>query len=215
MDMYFYIVPSEIDATHHGVLGMKWGIRRYQPYSVVPRQSGKTGKEIGLASRSAEKNVKSAIKNIKNNYTKNLIYESKVERYEEKKKKRATSGKNTDRIEARLNRYKDENKDAYKERKRILNEAFDKMSESDKILGKEVVDKIIKKKEFNDYMFSTAKGLAAWKAIQAGLLLTTGKIIVGLGPNAVAAATANAKNSVTYNYIKDERYNRSKGKNRR
>ena len=34
---------------HHGVMGQKWGIRRYQPYSVKPRGSGKTGKEIGEA----------------------------------------------------------------------------------------------------------------------------------------------------------------------
>lgn len=34
---------------HYGVLGMKWGIRRYQPYSVKPRGSGKGGKEIGEA----------------------------------------------------------------------------------------------------------------------------------------------------------------------
>ena len=36
---------------HHGVLGMKWGIRRYQPYSTVPRGSGKRGKEIGDAKK--------------------------------------------------------------------------------------------------------------------------------------------------------------------
>ena len=34
---------------HYGVLGMHWGIRRYQPYSVKPRGSGKNGKEVGIA----------------------------------------------------------------------------------------------------------------------------------------------------------------------
>lgn len=36
---------------HYGVRGQRWGIRRYQPYSIRGRTSGKGGKEIGEAKR--------------------------------------------------------------------------------------------------------------------------------------------------------------------
>ena len=39
---------------HYGVVGMKWGIRRYEPYSSKPRGSGKGGKEIGEAKKKAK-----------------------------------------------------------------------------------------------------------------------------------------------------------------
>lgn len=42
---------------HYGVLGMKWGIRRYQPYSTVPRKSGKGGKEIGSARQTKKQKI--------------------------------------------------------------------------------------------------------------------------------------------------------------
>lgn len=41
--------------SHHGILGMKWGIRRFQPYSVHPRKGGASGKEVGDAKKSSKK----------------------------------------------------------------------------------------------------------------------------------------------------------------
>lgn len=45
---------------HYGILGMKWGVRRYQPYSVRGRESGKGGKEVGEAKQKAKKAAKIA-----------------------------------------------------------------------------------------------------------------------------------------------------------
>ena len=48
------MVDPENDIEHYGVLGMHWGVRRFQPYSLIPRKSGKGGKETGQAKKASK-----------------------------------------------------------------------------------------------------------------------------------------------------------------
>lgn len=85
--------------SHHGVLGMKWGIRRYQPYSVVPRGSGKKGREIGDASR-YDAQISRAKRKIEKNNVK--IAKSKARLDSDKAKKRDKKVKKLERKNAKL-----------------------------------------------------------------------------------------------------------------
>lgn len=60
-----YYISAELQ--HHGVLGMKWGIRRYQPYP-----DGKKGKYVGKAFGS-DQHTKRVIKSIKNDKKRNEL----------------------------------------------------------------------------------------------------------------------------------------------
>lgn len=57
-----YSRPNPDDyLAHYGVVGMHWGIRRFQPYSLIPRKSGKGGKETGAAKKSSKSSSNTTI----------------------------------------------------------------------------------------------------------------------------------------------------------
>ena len=119
-----YEANTEYDADslfHYGVVGMHWGIRRYQPYSYTDgRDYGESGKEIGLAAKLGR-----GIKSAKNS----------IEAYRKTAKKKATLRKARRTKAAKAKAAEKEEKKRVKEEKK-----------KEELINSGDIDKVIKNK---------------------------------------------------------------------
>lgn len=122
---------------HHGVLGMKWGVRRYQPY---PKGYSDDGKEVGEA---AKNNVKTAWKELR----KRGGYLNSIDRKIKKGKK-----------------VSDRQMTAYKESKKIADRAVSEINKATSKVGTNQVNKIIRRQEFKRSIIGSVVGTVAYNA---------------------------------------------------
>lgn len=136
---------------HYGVLGMHWGVRRYQPYDVVPRGSGEGGKEIGEAAKKnkkiAKKNVKSAFKQTESDTSTNRWIDKKIHSNAKAINKRIAKRGDSpyDQKLVNLRRVDQSLKENKKATEQRLAQHKAEVAKAKEVVGSEYVNKLLKK----------------------------------------------------------------------
>lgn len=97
---------------HYGIMGQKWGVRRFQPYSTRGRISGKGGKEVGVAKKkSAEPSREELLKST----DPKLLYKYRDKLTDQELQNRLNRLNNEEQLRQKAQKKKDEGKKVVKQ----------------------------------------------------------------------------------------------------
>lgn len=97
---------------HYGIMGQKWGVRRFQPYSTRGRISGKGGKEVGVAKKkSAEPSREELLKST----DPKLLYKYRDKLTDQELQNRLNRLNNEEQLRQKAQKKKDEGKKVAKQ----------------------------------------------------------------------------------------------------
>ncbi len=148
------ILYTKNDLLHYGVLGMRWGIRRYQPYP----KGHKGGKEIGEAARAKraagmQRTYDKSVKKLNKYKTKIDKKQSVADRYYQKVQKkensRLSSKKSVSKAmekandaQRKVNRLQYRASKWYKRMEKEFSKVDVNIDNDTKALGKEYIDRV-------------------------------------------------------------------------